>query len=113
MWTSTRRTFPGDPRFRNIDILVPGSFAGPSAPGALAGDPHTTNVFTDLTCRGTLEPGSYELLADVHTIGDGGFDLNLTVGGGGAAVPLPSALWAALTVLPILFTGMWARRAER
>src|SRR5882724_8096587 len=85
----------GDLRSPNTDSFVPGLFSGPGAPGALAGDPHTINPTSVLTFSGTLQPGSFELLADVQAIGEGSFDLNLVIGTT-SAVPLPPALWASL-----------------
>ena len=101
----------GDPRFPTLDSFVPGSFTGPGAPGALAGDPQTINPTSILTFSGTLQPGRHELLAEVQAIGQGSFDLNLTIGGA-SAVPLPPALWASLTVLPILAWRMRPRRVR-
>jgi hypothetical protein len=90
----------GDPRPTSPKSFVPGLFIGPSAPGSLAGDPHTTNFFTTLTYSGTLQPGPYELQAEINTIGFGSFDVNLAIGT--AAVPLPAALWQTLVWIPIL-----------
>jgi hypothetical protein len=102
----------GDPRPTSPKSFVPGLFIGPSAPGSLAGDPLTTNFFTTLTYSGTLQPGSYELQAEINTIGFGSFDVNLALGT--AAVPLPSALWETLAWLPsILLIFLYVRRRSR
>lgn len=90
----------GDPRFDNLQRFVPAQFSGPSAPGELTVDVHTGNFFDTVTDSGTLQPGSYQMLADLSTIGTASFDMTVAVGT--AAVPLPSAIWAALTLLPIL-----------
>jgi hypothetical protein len=94
----------GDPRPTSPKIFIPGSFFGSSAPGTLAGDPHTTNFFTVLTYNGTLQPGDYDLMAEIHTSGFGSFDVHLAIGA--AAVPLPSAVWQISACLPVLLGGL-------
>ena len=101
----------GDPRDPRFEKFVAGSFTGPSAPGALAVDPVTGNFFDTVAFKGTLQPGMYTLSTEVNTIGSGSFDASLTVGG--AAVPLPPALWTALAMLPLLALGLRARRVRR
>lgn len=96
----------GDPRFPGQNTFVAGTFTGAGAPGSLSGDPNLINPTSVLTFSGTLQPGAHELLAEVNAIGQGSFDLNLTIGAT-AAVPLPPALWAALTMLPTL---VWLTR---
>jgi hypothetical protein len=93
----------GDPRFDNLQVFVPGMFFGPSAPGPLTVDPHTGNFFDTVTFSGTLQPGSYQLRAELSTLGFASFDMTLAMGT--SAVPLPPAFWAALTVLPLLFVA--------
>jgi len=95
----------GDPRSPTSDQFVSGFFGGPSAPGVLVGDPHTTNFLSVLTYSGTLQPGTYDLMTQSQTIGNASFDVHLAVGT--AAVPVPAAFWQVLTALPILSSGMW------
>jgi len=99
----------GDPRFPTANSFVAGSFTGPGAPGSLSGDPNLINASSVLNFSGTLQPGAHEILAEVNAIGQGSFDLNLTIGTT-SAVPLPPAFWASLTVVPIL---AWRIRPRR
>lgn len=100
----------GDPRFDNLQTFVPGMFFGPSSPGLLTVDPHTGNFFDTVTFAGILQPGSYQLHAELSTIGFASFDTTLAIGT--AAVPLPRAFWAALTVLPLLFVALRGPRTS-
>ena len=99
----------GDPRLVSNEQFVPGFFGGPSAPGELAGDPHTTDPLSVLTYAGILQPGSYDLSAKAvvtyQGYYDASFDVHLAIGT--AAVPVPPALWQALIGLPVAIAGAW------
>ena len=97
----------GDGRFiQQNGTIVNGSFIGPGAPGALAPADLSTYTRGDpLHFSGTLQPGTFEIRADLNADANtGNVDLTLNIGPAsvGPAVPLPPALLTVLTALPLL-----------
>lgn len=91
--------------------LEPGvnsTFTGPGAPGVLQA-PLPALPPTQLS--GTLQPGSFEILANLQNVSGSSsdLDLHLTI----AAVPLPPATWAALTALPLLAFAVYRMQGRR
>jgi hypothetical protein len=107
----------GDARFiLNTGVIVNGSFTGPGAPGVLApADPLTYNRGTPLHFSGTLQPGSFDIQADLNANANAGnIDLTLNIGSATPAIPLPRALFTTLATLPLLALAMrhFRRRAS-
>lgn len=106
----------GDGRFiQQSGTIINGSFTGPGAPGLLApADLHTYTRGDLLHYSGTLQPGTFDVRADLNADENtGNVDLTLNIGPAtvGSAVPLPAAAWATFAALPLL--GIALRRLSR
>ncbi|HXE51883.1 MAG TPA: hypothetical protein VN541_02665 [Tepidisphaeraceae bacterium] len=97
----------GDGRFlQQNGTIINGLFIGPGAPGALAPADLLTYTRGDpLHFSGTLQPGNFQIRADMNADANtGNVDLVLNIGpvSGGSAVPVPPAVWSVLVAMPLL-----------